>query len=352
MRAELSLESALIARRHAGRRYLVFIVLSASVLILTFANLMIGAVSHPVGDVLRELVRPFTDSGTDLSFIVWKIRLPRALATVMGGAYLAASGLLLQVYFRNPVVGPYILGISSGATLAVSLAMLTPLGLRLAYLTPFLTTLAGLAGAYLVMTLVVAVAARVSSGATLLIVGLMTGYICSSVTAILTALAEKEKIKGFVLWGLGSFSGFKWLEIWIMLAFGGLLVLSIFLLSKPLNAFLLGEEYAASMGVSIRRFRLFILLAASSLAGLVTAMAGPVAFVGLAVPHMARLSLATSDNRVLIPGACLMGAIVTGACDLIARTWLSPVELPISAITAFFGAPVVIGLLLKRGVKM
>jgi iron complex transport system permease protein len=180
----------------------------------------------------------------------------------------------------------------------------------------------------------------------------MMGYICSSVTAIFTALAEKEKIKGFVLWELGSFSGFKWVEVWIMLVLGGLLVLAVFLLSKPLNAFLLGEEYAATMGVSIRRFRIFILLAASSLAGLVTATAGPVAFIGLAVPHMARLSFATSDNRVLVPGACLMGAIVTALCDLIARMWMSPIELPISAITAFFGAPIVIGLLLKRGVRI
>jgi iron complex transport system permease protein len=311
---------------------------------------MIGSVSYPYSDVVRVLFTPFEDS--DLHFIVWKIRLPRALAAIMGGAYLAASGLLLQVYFRNPIVGPFILGISSGATLTVSLVMLTALGLRLTYITPFLTTIAAILGAYAVMAIVVAIAAKVKSGATLLIVGLMMGYICSSVTAILTALAEKEKIKGFVLWGLGSFSGFKWVEIWIMLALGGLLVLSVFLLSKPLNAFLLGEEYAASMGVSIRRFRLFILLAASSLAGLVTATAGPVAFIGLAVPHMARLSFATSDNRILVPGACLMGAIVTSLCDLIARMWLSPVELPISAITAFFGAPIVIGLLLKRGVKI
>jgi iron complex transport system permease protein len=350
MDAQATLESGMIVRQYSHRRTVVFAVLGGLILILGFLNLMIGSINYRWGEVVEVILNP---SGTsDLHYIVWKVRLPRAFAAIMGGAYLAASGLLLQVYFRNPIVGPFILGISSGATLTVSLVMLTALGLRLTYITPFLTTIAGMVGAYAVMVIVVAIAAKIKSGATLLIVGLMMGYICSSVTAILTALAEKEKIKGFVLWGLGSFSGFKWIEIWIMMVVGGLLVGAIFLLSKPLNAFLLGEDYAASMGVSIRRFRLFILLAASSLAGLVTAMAGPVAFIGLAVPHMARLSFATSDNRILVPGACLMGAIVTSLCDLIARMWLSPVELPISAITAFFGAPIVIGLLLKRGVKL
>jgi iron complex transport system permease protein len=215
-----------------------------------------------------------------------------------------------------------------------------------------MTTLAAFAGAYGVMIIVVAVASRVKNGITLLIVGLMMGYLCHAVTAILTALAEKDKIKGFVLWQLGSFSGFKWSEIWVLLIFGGLVLSLIYLLSKPLNAFLLGEEYAASMGGKIRRFRILILLCACALAGMITSMAGPVAFVGLAVPHMARLVFQTSDNRILIPGACLTGAAVTSLCDLIARMLLSPVELPLSAITAFFGAPIVIGLLVKRRVKL
>jgi iron complex transport system permease protein len=350
MNSELILETQVIVKRSAGRRSAVFVLLAALTAAAAALNLTVGSIDYPVTEVLKVLLAPSQES--DLSFIVWKIRLPRMLAAVMGGAYLACSGLLLQVYFRNPIVGPFVLGISSGATLTVSLVMLTALGLRLTYVTPFLTTLAGMVGAYGVMALVVAIGAKVKSGATLLITGLMMGYVCSSFTSILTALAEKEKIKGFVLWEMGSFSGFKWIEIHILLAVGGLLVLAVYLLSKPLNAFLLGEDYAASMGVSVRRFRVFILLAASSLAGLVTAMAGPVAFIGLAVPHMARLSLATSDNRVLVPGACLMGALVTSLCDLIARMWLSPVELPVSAITAFFGAPIVIILLLKKGARM
>jgi iron complex transport system permease protein len=318
--------------------------------ILLTTNIGIGSVSFSPEQIWQALIQP--DAGSTMSTIIWKIRIPRAIAAVFGGAFLAVSGLLLQVYFRNPIVGPFILGISHGATVMVSFVMLTTLTVGMTVLSPFMTTIAAFAGAYGVMLIVVAVASRVKSGITLLIVGLMMGYLCHAVTSVLTALAEKEKIKGFVLWQLGSFSGFKWSEIGILLIFGGLILLLVYLLSKPLNAFLLGETYAASMGVNIRRFRVLILLCACALAGMITSMAGPVAFIGLAVPHMARLIFQTSDNRILVPGACLVGAVVTSLCDLIARMLLSPVELPLSAITAFFGAPIVISLLLKRRVKM
>jgi iron complex transport system permease protein len=234
----------------------------------------------------------------------------------------------------------------------VSFVMLTSVTVSWTLFTPFISTLAAFAGAYGVMLIVLAIASRVKGGVTLLIVGLMMGYLCGAVSAILTAFAEKEKIKGFVLWQLGSFSGFKWNEIWLLLVVGGAIMVLLYLQSKPLNAFLLGEEYAASMGVNIRRFRLLILLCSCGLAGMVTSMAGPVAFVGMAVPHMARLGFGTSDNRILIPGACLMGGLVASLCDLIARSVMAPVELPLSAITAFFGAPIVIMLLLKRRVKL
>ncbi|SBV90604.1 Transport system permease protein [uncultured Alphaproteobacteria bacterium] len=337
------------ARAGFDRRTLIFAALAALVGLMMVLNLRIGSISYTTAEILDALANPGATS--DLAYIVWNIRLPRTISAVLGGAFLATSGLLLQVYFRNPIVGPFILGISSGATVMVSLVMLTSLGLGFGAYAPFLNTISACIGAYAVTLLVVAIAARVKSGVTLLIVGLMTGYLCGAFTSILTALAEKDSIKGFVLWQMGSFSGFKWIEVWLLAGVGGVVLGGIHLLAKPLNAFLLGEDYAASMGVDIRRFRVLILLAASSLAGLVTALAGSVAFIGLAIPHMARLVLRTADNRVLVPGACLMGALVTSLCDLIARMWLSPVELPLSAITAFFGAPIVIGLLLKRGVR-
>jgi iron complex transport system permease protein len=343
-----ALESAALLPLHHPA--LGFALLGGLTVVLMITNIAIGSVSFSPDQIWQALFQPGADS--TMSAIIWKIRIPRAIAALFGGAFLAVSGLLLQVYFRNPIVGPFILGISSGATVMVSFVMLTTLTVGLTVLSPFMTTVAAFAGAYGVMLIVVAVASRVKSGITLLIVGLMMGYLCHAVTSILTALAEKEKIKGFVLWQLGSFSGFKWSEIGILLMVGGLILLLVYLLSKPLNAFLLGETYAASMGVNIRRFRILILLCACALAGMITAMAGPVAFIGLAVPHMARLIFQTSDNRILVPGACLVGAVVTSLCDLIARMLLSPVELPLSAVTAFFGAPIVISLLLKRRVKM
>ena len=332
------------------RAPLVFALLGLCTLALLVVNVAVGSIHFSLAEIWQALGQPSDASTT--GFILWNIRIPRAIAAVFGGAYLAASGLLLQIYFKNPIVGPYILGISSGATLMVSFVMLTSVTVGWTLFTPFLSTLAAFAGAYGVMLIVLAIASRVKGGVTLLIVGLMMGYLCGAVSAILTAFAEKEKIKGFVLWQLGSFSGFKWDEIWLLLAAGGCILVLLSLQSKPLNAFLLGEEYAASMGVDIRRFRLLILLCACALAGMVTSMAGPVAFVGMAVPHMARLGFGTSDNRILIPGACLMGGLVASLCDLIARTVMAPVELPLSAITAFFGAPIVIFLLLKRRVTL
>ena len=258
---------------------------------MILVNICVGSVSLSLTDILDALT--VANSESTNSFILWKIRIPRAVGAVLGGAFLATAGLLLQVYFRNPIVGPFILGISSGATLMVSFVMLTTLAVGWTSLSPFLNTVAAFIGAYGVMAIVVAIASRVKNGITLLIVGLMMGYLCGAVTAILTALAEKEKIKGFVLWQLGSFSGFKWSEIQILFICGGLILALVYALSKPLNAFLLGETYAASMGVPIRRFRVLLLLCACALAGMITSVAGPVAFVGLAVPHMARLTFGT-----------------------------------------------------------
>jgi len=332
------------------RQNLCLCVVAGLLLVFMIVNVLVGSVTIPFSEVIDILLNH--ETGSTKGFIIWNIRIPRAIAGCLGGAYLAVAGLLLQVFFRNPIVGPFILGISSGATLFVSIVMLTSLTLGFTVLNPFMNTLAALVGAYCTMLVVLSVANKVKSGVTLLIVGLMMGYLCHAVTSVLVAFAEKEKIKGFVLWQLGSFSGFKWSEIQILLFLGGAVVVLVYFLAKPLNAFLLGEDYAASMGVNIRLFRMLILLSACGLAGMVTAVAGPVAFVGLAVPHMVRMLFGTSDNKVLIPGSILVGAMVVSLCDFIARMVFSPVELPISAITAFFGAPVVLSLLIKRRVDI
>ncbi len=330
------------------RHILLFILLLVALLACMAVNVMSGSIDIPVSSLMHMISGHDTLSTN--GFIVWNIRIPRTIAAVFGGACLAVSGLLLQVFFRNPIVGPFILGISSGAILMVSLVMLTSISLNIAHLTPFLTTLSALAGAVGVLAIILVIASKTKNPITLLIVGLMMGYLCHAVTSVLVAFAEQEKIKGFVLWQLGSFSGFKWSEIKMLLLFGGALLVVSLALGKSLNALLLGESYASSMGVNIRIQRFLILLCACSLSGMVTAVAGPVAFIGLAVPHMARLGFATSDNRILVPATILLGGIVTSLCDLAARLIFSPVELPISAITALFGAPIVISLLTRRRV--
>ncbi len=333
--------------RRWARWLLVLSLFGAGAVVLLVLNVSLGSVTIPFLDVWSIILGGEGDSEI-FGPVVWKIRAPRALAALLSGSGLAVSGLLLQVFFRNPIVGPYILGISSGAALMVALVILGGFTLGIASVSPLFLSGAAFVGAMAVMLIVMAVATRVRDIITLLVVGLMMGFMASALSSILIAFAERERVQGFVLWTLGSFSGFRWEELEIVAVASALLLSAAFLLSKPLNAFLLGENYAQSMGVNIRLFRYLIILICGALAGVVTAFAGPVAFIGLAVPHMARLCLGTSDNRVLIPGAILLGAAVTSACDLLARMMFSPVELPISATTSLFGAPVVIFLLLRR----
>jgi iron complex transport system permease protein len=348
LRTVESVESPQSALR--SRRIVLMVFLLLCLAVIFCLNVMIGSVDISFSRLMDILAGGFAGSSED--FIVWKIRIPRAIGSVLGGGCLAVSGLLLQVYFRNPIVGPYVLGISSGTTLMVATIMLSTLHLGFVTPGPYISTFAALVGAYGMTLLVLGIASKVRSAVTLLVTGLMVGYLCHAATSILMAFAEKEKIKGFILWEMGSFAGFRWTEVHVLVLVGLIVLGIVFILTKPLNVFLLGEEYAATMGVNVRLFRVLILFCASSLAGLVTAFAGPVAFIGLAVPHMARLCFGTSDSRILVPGALLLGAVVTSLCDFIAHLVFSPVELPLSAITAFFGAPIVVGLLLKKGASL
>lgn len=309
-------------------------------------SIALGSVSIPLKDLCQVLFGQGNNS-VDKT-VIWDIRLPRALAAVFGGAALAVSGLLLQIFFRNPIVDPYVLGVSSGATLVVALFMLTGLSMGMGSVSPFFLTVAALIGALGVVVLVMTIANRVKNVVTLLVIGLMIGYFCSAVVNILMTFAEKENLHNFILWTLGSFSGFGWVEVEILALAGGALLGAAYLLCKPLNALLLGEDYAQSMGVNIKKLRISTVLISSALTALVTAFAGPVAFIGLASPHLARLMLGTSDNKILIPATILLGATVTTLCDLLARISFSPVELPISAVTSLLGAPIVISLLMKR----
>lgn len=334
--------------KKAKVRYsIIFITLITMMIITVGICIGFGTIKIDLSEVFRILFGNNIKDSVNYD-IVWKIRLPRALAALIGGCALALAGLLLQIFFKNPIVEPYVLGISSGATLFVGFVVLGGVKLGFETVSSFTLFLAALIGAILVMLIVVLFASRVKNVVTLLVIGLMVGYICSAVTNVLMAFADKEQLQGFIMWTKGNFSGFTWKGVKVLVYVGIPTMIASLFIVKPLNALFLGEEYAKSMGVRIKGFRVVIVLISSVLTAVVTAFAGPVAFIGLAVPHIARLIFKTSDNKILVPGTILLGGIVTSLCDLIARIVVAPVELPISAVTAFIGAPIVIVLILKR----
>ena len=328
--------------RYAGA----FAVLLALLAVLFVWNVNSGSLHLSVREVAQILL---THSG-DNAVIVWEIRLPRISAAILLGGALSVSGFLLQTFFANPIAGPFVMGISSGAKLAVALTMVVFLNRGL--LTGSLTLiLAAFAGAMAAMLFVLAVAHRVQQMSILVICGVMIGYICSALTDFLVTFADDSNIVNLHNWSLGSFSGSSWDDIAVIAVVVITVSACVFAISKPLSAFQLGEAYAKSVGVNVARFRVVLVLLASMLSACVTAFAGPVSFVGIAVPHLVKSALKSSKPIRVIPACFLGGAIFCAGCDLIARTLFSPVELSISAVTAIFGAPVVIALMLKKRVR-
>lgn len=319
----------------------------AAAVVVFILNIALGSVSISLSEILG-IVTGGADVTETNRAIVQNIRLPRTLATVIGGAALAAAGVLLQVFFNNPIVEPYVLGISSGSTLFVGLVTLGGFSFGMKSIPPMGMVAGAFIGAMAVMLCVIWASGKVKSISTLLIIGLMAGFVCSAVTSMLSALADKEKVTGFYRWSLGSFAGITWEQVAVLYAIGVPFLAAALLMSKSLNSMMLGERYAKSMGVGIRRFRIMIVFISSVLTALVTAFAGPISFVGLAVPHIVRMLLRTSDNRIVLPAVCICGALMTGICDLGTRLLLSPVELPLSALTSIIGAPLVVFLLIRQ----
>ncbi|WP_303863933.1 iron ABC transporter permease [Alkalibaculum bacchi] len=324
---------------------LFFLVVLATFLI----NIGIGSVEIPVKDVVKILTDGLIDGDTNSS-IVWKIRLPRAIAVIFGGASIAVSGLIMQIFFRNPIVEPFVLGVSSGATLMVGLVILggAVLGIPPIFLNSWTTVGAAFFGSLLVMAINLIVASRVKSNVSLLVVGLMIGYVCSALTNMLVTFAEEAQVKGFVVWQMGSFSGFTWNSVKTLVIISIPLLLLSTLMHKPLNAMVLGERYATSLGINIRLVKVFLIGVSSLLSASVTAFAGPVGFIGLAVPHMTRIFMRTSDNKIVFPATMLLGAGLTGICDCIARMLFSPTEIALGSVTSLIGAPLVAYLILRR----
>lgn len=328
---------------HRARYTFGFALLAALLAALILWNLNTGSLHLSPAEVMDILL---TRTGENAA-IVWEMRLPRLIAAMLLGGALSISGFLLQTFFANPIAGPFVLGISSGAKLTVSLAMIGLLS-RGRVIGSTGMILAAFCGAMLSMGFVLALAQRVRQMSLLIIAGVMVGYICSAVTDFVVTFAEDSNIVNLHNWSQGSFSGMTWGNVQA----AALVVLpalaAAFCLSKPMSAYQMGEAYAQSVGVNVKRFSRLLVLLSSLLAACVTAFAGPISFVGIAVPHLVKHLLGSAKPLVVLPGCCLGGAAFCLLCDLIARSLFAPTELSISAVTAVFGAPVVIGLLIRR----
>ena len=331
---------------HTAKRLTIAYLSMAGALLALFAlNLFWGSVALTPRAVAAALLGRGQDALA--GSIVWQLRLPRAVMTALLGAALSAAGYLLQTFFANPIAGPFVMGISSGAKLAVALTMVAFLNRGL--LTSSLTMiLAAFAGALAAMAFVLAVARRVQRMSILVICGVMIGYICSAVTDIVVAFAQDSNIVNLHNWSMGSFSGVTWGNVEAAAAIVLPCLGAAFLLSKPMAAYQMGEAYARSVGVPVRAFSAALVLLSSLLAACVTAFAGPISFVGIAVPHLVRQALGSARPLYVLPGCALGGATFCLLCDLIARSLFAPTELSISSVTAVFGAPIVIWLLVRR----
>ena len=320
-------------------------------IVLFVLNLFVGSVMVPFEDIFKVLLKDNTDK--TLSVIIFNYRLPQALTALLAGSALAVAGLLMQTLFRNPLADPSMLGISSGASLGVGIVILLTGAISGAAVSSFGwwstigVSLAAFIGAVVVLFVMLAFSSRMKNMTTLIIIGLMIAYLAGSITDILKFFSLKEDIHAFVIWGMGSFSSIGTSKMTVFAISIILGLIATFFLSKNLNILLLGEMYAENLGINIRRNSVVIILISGYLTAIVTAYCGPIAFIGLAIPHIARFLFKSSDHRLLIPATILIGMDMALLCNLIARMPGFDGNLPINAVTAFIGAPVVISVIMK-----
>ena len=321
-----------------------FIILAALLFLFLVLNICIGSVNIPVSEIPKML----WGNGADETFtdIVMGIRFPRAMAAAILGGGLALSGYLLQTFFHNPIAGPFTLGISSGAKLVVALVMVASLGNAL-HLSSWVMIMAAFVGSMICMGFVILMSKVTDQMSMLIVSGVMIGYICSAITDFVVTFAEDSDIVNLHGWSQGSFSGMSWSNVKVAALMVGITLILTFFLSKPIGAYQLGEMYAQSMGVNIRVFRVLLILLSSVFSACVTAFAGPISFVGIAVPYLIKHLLGTAKPLVVIPATFLGGAVFCMGCDLIARMAFAPLELNISTVTSIFGAPIVIFMMIK-----
>lgn len=328
------------------------LILLVAILVLTVVNLLIGSVKIPLEDVCRILTGD--DSNEIWVNIIFSSRLPQALTAIMAGAGLAVSGLQMQTVFRNPLAGPSVLGISNGSALGVAFVVLLSGRIggvalsRLGYLGDAAMSVAAIVGALGVLILIVWISNRVKGNVTLLIIGVMIGYLANAIIGVLKFLSPEEDVKAFVVWGLGSFSRVSGDEMVLFVVLMTVLLPLTMLLVKTMNLLLLGDRYAANLGLNIRRSRLLVILSSGVLVAIVTAYCGPIMFIGLAVPHLARALFRSSDHRVLMPATALCGAALALFCNLIARMPGFEGVLPVNSVTALVGAPVIAAVLFRK----
>ena len=329
-----------------------FVTLVIAIVVLAVVNLLIGSVSIPIAEVCRILAGD--DTNEIWMNIVLNSRLPQALTAMAAGAGLAVSGLQMQTVFRNPLAGPSVLGISNGAALGVAFVVLLSGCLggvalsRLGYIGEAAMSVAAIVGALTVLMLITWIAQKVKGNVTLLIIGVMIGYLANAIIGVLKFLSPEEDVKAFVVWGLGSFSRVSGDEMVLFVVLMCILLPLVFLLVKPMNLLLLGERYAANLGLNIRRARMLVIVSSGILVAIVTAYCGPIMFIGLAVPHLARAIFRTSDHRILMPATALCGAALALLCNLIARMPGFEGALPVNSVTALVGAPVIAAVIFGR----
>ena len=334
-----------------NKNTLLFSILIIGVVFLFLLNISLGSINIPIKDVYTSLLHG-SCSKESWNYIILNYRLPKAIVAILIGIGLSVSGLLMQTLFRNPLAGPYVLGLSSGASLGVAIvilgASLLPISLSEFFLSSFGIIIASSLGSFIVLVSVLVIAKRLRDTMAILIVGLMFGSLTSAIVGSLTYFSSAEQLQKFTFWSLGNLGNLSWNSIAILcfcVVLG--LVLSVFSI-KPLNALLLGENYARSIGINYKKTKYIILFATSILAGSITAFVGPIAFIGLAVPHIAKLVFQTSNHKILFWSTLLFGAIIMLICDSITQIPGTEIILPINAITSIFGAPIVIWLLVSK----
>ena len=329
------------------------LLIMASIFLFFFLNLVLGSVSIPLRAVWNILWGTGNES-VIWQNIIWKSRVPQALTALVAGAGLSVSGLQMQTVFRNPLAGPSVLGISSGASMGVAFVVLLSGSLggvalsKLGFMGEIALTIAAIAGSLSIMALIVFVSQKVRGNVTLLIIGVMIGYVANAVIGVLKFFSVEEDIRAYVIWGLGSFSRISGDQLFPFLSTMAVLLPLSFLLIKTLNLLLLGDSYARNLGLNIKRARLLVISCSGALVAIVTAYCGPIVFLGLAVPHLCRALFRTSDHRILMPSSLLVGAAMALLCNLIARMPGFEGALPVNSVTALVGAPVVVSVLFRK----